>query len=226
MARSQPDSSTASDATMARSATVPSATAPGPTAPSATAPGATAPSPTARSAPRARGGSCPYVIGEDGLARWSERHAEAWIGMLETHKRLTRALDAELESEHGLSLSALEVLARLGGAQRRSLGLSALAHACGLSLSRVSRIVDGLEGRGLVVRRGVPDDARAVVGELTKRGLKLVRAAQCSHFAAVQRRFFEHLTDEEVSTLAAIFSRFVPAAASDCAAVNEEGSRS
>src|SRR5579875_3142436 len=148
MARSQPDSSTASDATMARSAT----------APSPTAPGATAPSPTARSAPRARGGSCPYVIGEDGLARWSERHAEAWIGMLETHKRLTRALDAELERRHGLGLSALEVLGRLAASDRRRMRLSALAAASGLSLSRVSRIVDALERRGLVRRRPTPED--------------------------------------------------------------------
>ena len=38
--------------------------------------------------------ACAYVIGDDGLARWSDTHYEAWIGLLETHKRLTRALDA------------------------------------------------------------------------------------------------------------------------------------
>ncbi len=76
----------------------------------------------------------------NGVAEWSERHAEAWIGLLETHKQLTRVLDAELESRYGLSLSGLELLARLAAAPGRCLRLSALAAQAGLSLSRVSRI--------------------------------------------------------------------------------------
>ncbi len=162
--------------------------------------------------------TCAYVLGDDGLARWSDLHAEAWIGLLDTHKRLTRALDAELEAEQGLTLSALEVLARLAGAARRNLRLSALADECGLSLSRISRIIDALQERGLVERRYVQSDARAVHAHLTKSGLNLIRLAQCSHFAAVQRSFFERLTDDEVATLAEIFSRFVPRAADACAA--------
>src|SRR5436305_3725465 len=106
------------------------------------------------------GERCAYVMGDDGLATWSDTHADAWIGLLETHKRLTRALDAELEAEHGLTLSGLEVLGRLAAAQNRNLRLSALAGQCGLSLSRISRIVDALEGRGLVERRAAESDAR------------------------------------------------------------------
>ena len=158
--------------------------------------------------------SCAYVLGDDGLARWSDVHADAWIGLLEAHKQLTRKLDAELEAEHGLSLSALEVLGRLGRARDRSLRLSALASACGLSLSRVSRIMDALETRGLVERRLVPADARAVEGHLTDAGIELVRRAQATHFASVQRRFFEQLSEDEIKALASIFSRFAPRAES------------
>jgi DNA-binding MarR family transcriptional regulator len=165
---------------------------------------------------------CAYALGEDGLASWGSVHAEAWIGLLETHKRLTRALEAELEAEHGLTISALELLGRLAAAENRSLGLSALAGLCGLSLSRVSRIMDALEARGLVERRAVQTDARAVEGHLTDAGLDLVRRAQASHFAAVQRRFFEHLSDEEVSTLADIFARFAPGAETCTAASGED----
>src|SRR5579859_723094 len=126
---------------------------------------------------------CSYVLGEDGLARWSDVHSRAWIGLLETHKRLTRTLDAELEAEHGLTLSALEVLGRLAAAEGNHLQLSTLASSCGLSLSRISRIIDALEARSLVERRRVASDARAVDGQLTAAGLELVRRAQCSHFA-------------------------------------------
>src|SRR5919197_2347915 len=103
-----------------------------------------------------------YFLGEDGLVRWSATHAEAWVGFLETHKRLTRALDAELDGRHGLSLSATEVLGRLAATEDRCMRLSQLATATGLSLSRISRIVDSLAKRGLVIRKGREDDARAV----------------------------------------------------------------
>src|SRR3954464_6961334 len=111
--------------------------------------------------------ACSYVVGDDGLATWTDTHKHAWIGMLETHKLLTRALDAELEAEHGLSLSGVEILGRLAAAEDRSLRLSECASATGLSLSRVSRIVDMLEQRKLVERRACDTDGRAVHARLT-----------------------------------------------------------
>ena len=159
---------------------------------------------------------CAYVVGDDGLAAWSDTHKDAWIGLLETHKRLTRELEAELEAEHGLTLSATEALGRLAAAEERSLRMTALAAECSLSLSRISRIVDTLEERKLVERRSCPDDARAVGVQLLPAGLKLVREAQTSHFASVQQRFFEQLSPAEIATLAGIFGRFAPHAAADC----------
>lgn len=160
--------------------------------------------------------STAYETDADGLAHWTERHADAWIGLLETHKQLTRSLDAELTAQHGLSLSALELLARLAAADERSLHLTALAAASGLSLSRVSRIIDALEGRALVTRLQCPHDARAVHAKLTDDGLKLVIAAQSTHFASVQTAFFDQLDDEEIATLARVFGKFAPRATGEC----------
>jgi DNA-binding MarR family transcriptional regulator len=160
--------------------------------------------------------SCSYAVGEDGLARWSDLHADAWVGLLETHKQLVRALDAELESKHGITLSALEVLGRLAAADGRRLRLSALAHESGLSLSRISRIVDVLERRDLVRRRPCAGDARAVEAHLLDAGLELCRAAQATHFASVNERFFAQLSPEEIATLGTVFGRFSPRGASAC----------
>jgi DNA-binding MarR family transcriptional regulator len=160
--------------------------------------------------------SCAYVVGDDGLSRWSDVHADAWIGLLETHKRLVRELDSELEGEYGLGLSTLELLGRLAAADGRQLRLSALAAEAGLSLSRVSRIVDVLERRELVQRRPCDADARAVEAHLTDAGLALARQAQASHFASVQSRFFNHLAPEELEVLGRVFGRFAPRAAEAC----------
>ncbi len=159
-----------------------------------------------------------YRVGDDGVAEWEQRHADAWIGLLETHKQLTRLLDAELEARYGLSLSGLELLARLAAAPDRCLRLSSLAAEAGLSLSRVSRIAVLLEARGLIERKPCPADARAVEAHLTSPGLELMRAAQKTHFASVQRLFFDQLRSGELEALAAVLGRLSPRSPAECSA--------
>jgi len=149
-----------------------------------------------------------YRTDADGLVRWSDTHAAAWIGLLETHKRLTRELEAQLEAEHGLSISGFELLMRLARADERTLRLTTLARAAGLSLSRVSRILDLLEKRGLVQRRADTQDTRAKNAWLTPEGLELLRVAQRTHFDGVERLFFDHIPEREVETLARVFEPF------------------
>jgi DNA-binding MarR family transcriptional regulator len=160
--------------------------------------------------------ACPYIIGEDGLARWPDGHADAWIGLIETQKALTRALDAELEAKHGLRLSAAEALGRLAASPGSRLGLTRLASECGLSLSRISRVIDSLEQRGLVERQTCDSDARSTEAHLTPEGLAFTLLTQATHVAFVQEHFFELLSPAEVATLAEVFNRFVPRAAEAC----------
>jgi len=160
----------------------------------------------------------PIVHEANGVPRLRPLYEDAWIGLLATHRRLTRELDAELDAAHGLTLSGLELLARLASARDRRLRLSVLAGECGLSLSRVSRIVDALERRGLVERHPCEADARAVNAQLTASGLELARAAQSTHLAAVRRRFFDRLSAREIAALAAVFGRLSPGAGGGCAA--------
>jgi DNA-binding MarR family transcriptional regulator len=160
--------------------------------------------------------SAAYQTDANGLSHWTEVHADAWIGLLETHKQLTRSLDAELTAQHGLSLSALELLARLAAADDRQMHLTALASASGLSLSRVSRIIDALHRRELVARLSCPRDARAVHAKLSDAGLDLVLEAQSTHFASVQAAFFDQLDEDEIATLARVFGKFAPRAAGAC----------
>jgi len=162
--------------------------------------------------------SSAIVLGADGFPVWSHEYAGAWIGLLATHRRLTRELDAELEAAHGLTLSGLELLARLASAPERRLRLSLLAAEAGLSLSRVSRIVDALEQRGLIERQNCPADARAINAQLTPAGLELAQKAQSTHLAAVSGRFFDRLDAAEIATLAEVFARFAPGAPSACSA--------
>lgn len=156
--------------------------------------------------PRDTGG-CAYVLGADGLTQWREPHSGAWLGLLQAHRQLTRELESRLEARFGLSLSGLELLGRLAAAPGRRLRLSAIAGATGLTLSRISRIVDAFEERGLVERRTCPEDGRATNAWLTDAGLELAREAQAAHVADVQRVFFDVLSAADLEALAGAFAR-------------------
>jgi DNA-binding MarR family transcriptional regulator len=160
-----------------------------------------------RSASISSAGSCAYVLGADGLTRWRDPYAGAWLGLLQAHRQLTRELESRLEARFGLSLSGLELLGRLAAAPGRRARLSVLAATTGLTLSRISRIVDGFEERGLVERRTCVEDGRATNAWLTDAGLELVCEAQAAHVSDVQRVFFDGLSATELETLAGAFAR-------------------
>ena len=160
--------------------------------------------------------SAPPACLADGAPQWTPSQTDAWIGLLETHKRLTRELDSELERLHGLGLSGVEVLGRLAVADGGCLRLSSLAQETGLSLSRISRVVDLLERRALVRRRPCESDARAVEAHLTESGRALAAETQVTHLDFVRRRFFDRLEPDELDTLARVFGRMAPGAAVHC----------
>jgi DNA-binding MarR family transcriptional regulator len=149
---------------------------------------------------------CVYVVGA-GAARRDGSGVGAWIAFQHAHRVLTRRLEGELERRHGLSLSALELLGHLATAERRRRRLARLADDIGLSVSRVSRIVDALERRGLVERQPCSEDSRATYAWLTDAGDELVRAAQAAHLADIRHSFLARLSDDELRVLDQVFAR-------------------
>jgi len=152
----------------------------------------------------------PTVLQTDaGLKYFPPEREAAWFGLLAAHAELTRCLDSRLASEHGLTLSAYEVLSRLAHAEDGHLRMSELAGRSQLSLSRVSRVIDSLCDRGLTERRSCPGDSRVVQATITVAGQELLAAAQDTFFATVEERFLGRLTCDEVALVGAIFGRLV-----------------
>src|SRR4051794_17475904 len=84
----------------------------------------------------------------------------AWRGMLRVHRELTGRLDAELLTEHGIALSAYEVLLFLGDASEGRMRMSELAERLLLSRSGLTRLIDRLGRAGFVTREPCRDDGR------------------------------------------------------------------
>ena len=85
--------------------------------------------------------------------------------------------------------------------------MSDLAAQTGLSVSRVSRLVDQLCDRGIVVRRPCADDSRAVYAKLEPVGRELIGHAQATFHAVVDARFLDRLSCDEVATLGGLLDR-------------------
>ena len=143
----------------------------------------------------------------DGLKYFAPTREAAWIGLLQAHAALTRALDQALATRHGLSLSSYEVLARLAHAPDGYLRMTDLTEQTHLSLSRVSRLVDQLESRGVAARKSCPGDSRAVNATVTPEGRELVRAAQDTFFDTVEVMFLSKLSCGEIESLGGLLGR-------------------
>jgi DNA-binding MarR family transcriptional regulator len=145
----------------------------------------------------------------DGADAWSPERIAAWNAFFELSRRLFGNLESVLQERHELTGSTAGLLGRLEAAPHQTLRLSTLADAMELSLSRVSRLVDALEDRGLVERLPCPSDARAVNAHLTAQGTVLAHAAQATILGEVERLLFGTLTDTQVYELSRALTRML-----------------
>jgi DNA-binding MarR family transcriptional regulator len=140
----------------------------------------------------------------------SPRELGAWRGLLRAHARLVKALDAELEAEHGLGVTTYEVLLYLNDSPEGKLRMHDLASSVLLSRSGLTRLVDRLERDGLLERQACESDARGSFAVLTETGRAKLSEARSTHLDGVRRHFLEHLSDEEMDQLEAIWERVLP----------------
>ena len=136
----------------------------------------------------------------------------AWRGLLRVHSRMTKALDAELIAEHGISLSSYEVLLFLAGAPDGQLRMSELADGVLLSRSGLTRLVDRMERDGLLRRERCEDDARGFNALITAEGRDLFQSARRTHLDGVRELFLSRLSADELRTLARLWEKVAPGA--------------
>lgn len=139
-----------------------------------------------------------FVAGAD----LSETELRAWQGLLHAHDQVTRALDAELREEHGLSFGSYDVLLRLARAPDRRLRMTELADRVMLSPSGLTRMVDRLVEDGLVRRDRFDDDARVMLVGLTDEGRSVLRRAARTHLRGIREHFTGRLGPAQLRNVA------------------------
>jgi DNA-binding MarR family transcriptional regulator len=149
----------------------------------------------------------PIASETDQAGPFSATELAAWRGMLQMHAQITQLLDAQMRTEHGLSVSSYEVLMFLADAPDRRLRMAEIADQVLLSRSGLTRLVDRLVQLGYVTRCAAENDGRGAYAELTDAGLEQFQAAQRTHREGVREFYLGHLSTTDTVVLGDIFSR-------------------
>jgi DNA-binding MarR family transcriptional regulator len=131
----------------------------------------------------------------------------AWIRFLRAHAALTRELSSRLEALHELTLSDFDVLVHLYYAEGRRMRRIDLARSVLLTASGITRLLDGLESCGLVVKERCDSDARVTYAVLTKAGVTKIEEARESHLADIEELFGSRFSAQEREQLAEMLGR-------------------
>jgi DNA-binding MarR family transcriptional regulator len=137
---------------------------------------------------------------------------EAFVRLVRGHSAVTRALNAQLVADHGLTINDYEALLHLARAEDRRMRRVDLAERLILTASGVTRLLDGLEKAGYVDRAACASDRRVTYAVLTGAGVAKLREASKTHVADIREIFETRFNAEELDQLVALLERLPHAA--------------
>jgi DNA-binding MarR family transcriptional regulator len=125
-----------------------------------------------------------------------------WRSLMRIVLSLPRQLDSDLVRSVGITANEYTTLMCLSEAPARELRMADLANAAALSASRMTRLIDDLQSRGMVTKRPSSEDGRGNVAQLTPAGLAKLKAAWPVHLASVRGRVLDHADPGSVAKAA------------------------
>lgn len=136
----------------------------------------------------------------------SKAHLRAFRTLLETHAGLLDALTVRFRDRE-LSLPYYDVLVHLSEAPGHRLRMQELARRVLLSKSGLTRLIDRMETRGLVMREASTTDARGINAVLTPSGLAALEDAVPAHEEDLVELVAAIMTEDEADTLSDLLAR-------------------
>lgn len=130
----------------------------------------------------------------------------AFYGLVWAGTVLTERVDRALSKAHDLPVSWFEVMLWLASSTD-PVPASVLGNSTMLSRSQVSRVVDALQSRGLVVRTPSARDARSVEVSLTPEGHQLFKEADATRRACLAPVFTDLLDEEDLQALSTVWKK-------------------
>ncbi|MFE3262084.1 MarR family winged helix-turn-helix transcriptional regulator [Nocardia sp. NPDC059091] len=124
-----------------------------------------------------------------------------WRNLMRVCTILPRELHADMSRAAGLLVNEYMTLMALSEAPDRRMRMAALSREAGVSPSRMTRVVDNLQARGLVTKETSSEDGRGNVAALTDAGFAKVREAWPTHLRSVRARAFDHIDPRDLAAM-------------------------
>jgi DNA-binding MarR family transcriptional regulator len=135
-----------------------------------------------------------------------------WRAFLTAHAALDKMLSHALEEENDLQRPWFEILDALALTEDTSMRFNDLAERVMANPSSLSRQLDKLEDKKLIVReKSILDYWRAILIVLTPKGHDSWKEASLTYYRIVRRAFSNTLTDTDVVALNRVFSKVLEA---------------
>lgn len=126
---------------------------------------------------------------------------QAWARLLRAQKVLLERVESALK-EGGLPpLAWYDVLLELSRDSHDGLRQYEISERILLSKHNLTRLLDRLEAKGLVVRGECPEDARGNIVSITAKGRALQKRMWPVYADAVRTGFMDKLTTEDIEAL-------------------------
>jgi DNA-binding MarR family transcriptional regulator len=136
--------------------------------------------------------------------RFDSLQQEAFLNLWRTYDRL-KAIEEELFSPHGLSAQQYNALRLLAAVHPPTIPSLALGARLISRSPDMTRMLDRLEGLGLVVRERKPENRRVVAVSITDKGLNLLAELE-EPLRQCHLRQLGHLPDDELRRLVELLS--------------------
>ncbi|WP_307859173.1 MarR family winged helix-turn-helix transcriptional regulator [Herbiconiux sp. SYSU D00978] len=125
---------------------------------------------------------------------------EAWEALFRAQVSVMRTLNAEFPEDQ-ISFNEYDVLFNLSTQPERQLRIRDLNKHLLLTQPSVSRMVDRLAARGIVVKLNDPTDARGIIVRMTEHGYDVYRRVAAAHGASIADRVGSRISADEMTTL-------------------------
>ena len=132
--------------------------------------------------------------------------------LLEAETALSMAIERFAVSKTDYTATVLDLVVRLRFAHGQTLRGVDLARQLSKTTGYVSRVIDQAEDAGLVERNPDPDDRRAQLITLTKKGNQVFDEVAPYTNAVLERTIYDSLDDEEVKTLVRLLRKVADSA--------------
>jgi DNA-binding MarR family transcriptional regulator len=124
-----------------------------------------------------------------------------WRAFVRAQAHVSRRLDEDLRSEHGLSLQEYVALLILVESPGHRMRMGRLAEQLTLSKSGATRLIDRLVGDGLAGRVSCSSDARGAEAELTDKGIDRLRTAAPTHLRGIAEYFLSAIESSDLEVI-------------------------